>query len=178
MADARMYRALRTGNLFAIQNYPGAHRVLYLAAEKGDSAVVQTVLAADPDLINTPNERMHNSTALMAACLNTYEHLATVRVLLRHGADTTLHSDANRAGWGNTAFHWAVWRGAEGPLDLLLRENPDGHNLLNAEGLTPLQSLRSLPSTTSFDRGIRNNLQRLDRGCLDARRARIERLLQ
>ena len=174
--DIPVYHKVKEGNLSSIRTFEGGHRVLYHAACIGDVAVVKRILDTTQDLINRPNEMMHDSTALMAACLNTHEHMEIVSLLLNRGADSTMHS--SKAVWGNTAFHWAVWRGAEGPLNLLLGNNPCGCNLLDAEGFTPLKKLQMLKSTKTFDKDIPENLQRHDHGDCEKRRSRIELYLQ
>lgn len=174
--DLDVYQQVKMGNLDRIKNFAGAHRVLYLAAEKGDTTVVKLIISMDPQLIDRRNERMNGSTPLMAACLNTEENVEIVRFLVENGADPTLRS--KKRAWGNTAFHWAAVRGAEEALKILLRKFPGGRDILDADGQTPLQLLQSADAHNWFDKGINEDLENIDRGDSNERRERMIQLLQ
>jgi ankyrin repeat protein len=176
MDDVEVYRQVKLGNLDLLRSYVGAHRVLYHAAEKGDLNVVKHIVEMRHGLINRPNERMNGSTALMAACLNTREHVDTVKYLVDHGSDLTLRS--TQRAWGNTAFHWAAVRGAEEALKVLLSKYPEGRNLLDSGGRTPLQMLQMDDATKWFDKKISGDLDNIDSGNANDRRGRMIRLLQ
>jgi ankyrin repeat protein len=169
--ELHIFHRIRDGILDELTTYGHPENVLYHAAAVGDETVVRDILIALPQIVNMPNLRMHNSTALMAACLNSREHSRIVSLLLDHGADTTLRSDISA--YGNTAFHWAAFRGAESPLEILVRHNPHGVTFLNQHGETPLTLARSMVGTASYDKHLPPELVNLDAGEKSDRRLRI-----
>jgi hypothetical protein len=176
--DREIYKEIRNGRTDSLKYYDAVHRVLYHAAFMGDKGVVEIIIDLFPDAINRPNELRNGSTPLMAACLNTHDHLEVVRFLLERGADTSCQSHRGEEGHGNTAFHWAAVRGAESALKCLLEKNPSGRDLLDGESRTPLEVLAVIPADLRwFDRGIQPNAILLDTGDQRARLQRIHELL-
>jgi ankyrin repeat protein len=92
----------------------GAH-ALDAAAQDGHAAVVERLLAHDPQLLDLPGAG--GRTALMAAAANNREEV--VRALLARGADPHL-----RESEGTRALDWACQRGFQATAELLLAHDP------------------------------------------------------
>jgi RNA polymerase sigma factor (sigma-70 family) len=106
----------------AVRSYTALHR----AAESGNVALAETLLAAGANVSEQTN---FGVTPLHIAVLN--DRLALAELLLRHGADPNLAT-----GRGMTPLHWAVIRGRSEHVRLLLAAGASAA-AADAEGRTP-----------------------------------------
>jgi hypothetical protein len=110
------------------------------AAGRGDAAAVGRFLQ---DGIDVNSRSANGSTALMWACNDTIDScIDVIRILLAHGADVNLRSNANIGRWRNgyTALHWCVCRCDATSLGALVASGADV-TAENADGQTALQML-------------------------------------
>ncbi len=81
--------------------------LLYLAAAKGDLAILQLLIEHGAEVDQTSDA---GNSPLMVAAAN--GHVETIKLLLEHGAST---DGKNR--WGLSAADWAKW--ADSPAEVL-----------------------------------------------------------
>lgn len=112
---AQLVRALLERGADPRRRADNGARALDLAASQGQLAVVQLLLAHDPQLLDLPGGG--ENTALMVAA--GWGHAEVVRVLLERGADAR-----KRLADGRHALDWAAHRGHPAAVEQLLTHDP------------------------------------------------------
>ena len=119
MASAELFEWVERGELERLKAALDADRdaanardtygvsLLYLAAAKGDLAILQLLIEHGAKVDKTSDA---GNSPLMVAAAN--GHVETIKLLLEHGAST---DGKNR--WGLSAADWAKW--AESPAEVL-----------------------------------------------------------
>lgn len=104
------------------------------AAQNGETAIIISMLEADPDLVNAAGD--HDKTALHWVAEK--NDAVTTAVLVEAGADIEL-----KTSWDATAFEWAAVMGSRDVADLLLERGASGFNLVTAAALGRLAEVKN-----------------------------------